>query len=349
MVPEKIVTKKLKAFPLYSGSSGCDYHRIKLPFLYGGEHFDGEAHLGFEPAKLKEYVQASDVVVYNRHFPLGFQWLNDLKKESGFKIIVDVDDWVILPDYHPLYKEYKNGGAKMIIDNVRNADCVTVTTDRLYQKFKAYNKNTHVIPNALPYGFGQFTEKPVTDTCSHDAPFTFVYTGQSSHLEDVRLMQADINKSRNLPIAFQLAGFSTRSPIVWSKIEKVFSSHPNYKRIHSRPLAEYMTVYDEADCALVPLCVHDFNSCKSNLKLLEAGAKKVPCIVSHVSPYRDDIDVPVLWVKQAGDWYKHFKLLSENPQAAVEMGEKLHAYVKEKYDLFKWNKVRFELYESLLK
>lgn len=336
---------KIKAFPLYMGNSGCDYHRIKLPFLFGAPYIDQESHKGFEPAKLLEYMGNHEVIVYNRHFPLGLPLLNELREKHGFKLVVDLDDWVILPDYHPMYKNYKAGDADAILDNIKNADCVTVTTDRLYQKIKEYNKNTHVIPNALPFGYDQFTLKPERQSDI----FNFIYTGQSSHLEDVRLMQTDIVRARNLKdMGITLAGFSLNSPITWGKIEKVFSAHNNYTRIPMKPLNEYMSVYDNADCSLVPLCVNEFNSCKSNLKVLEAGSKKLPCIVSYVAPYRDDHDAPVLWVKQPGDWYKHMKYLSDNREYAKDMGEKLYEYVKERFDLLKWNKVRFELYESVI-
>ena len=346
MEQDNVIENKLKAFPLYMASSGCDYHRIMLPFLYGGEHFDENVHQGFRPELLPEFLSNTDVVVYNRHFALGVDWLNGLREKHGFKIVVDLDDWLILPSYHPQYKHYREVGAKMIIDSLKNADCVTVTTDRLYQKVKEFNKNTHVIPNALPFGHGQFAVQP--ERKKSDV-INFIYAGQSSHLEDVRLMHAAINKAKNLPVLFTLAGYSQKSPTVWKKIEQVFSQHPNYWRIDSRPLKEYMTVYDGADCSLVPLCINEFNSCKSNLKMLEAGAKKIPCIVSHVPPYRDDVDAPVLWVKSPGDWYKHFKYLVENPNAAIELGEALHDYVSERYNLFKWNYIRFGLYESLVK
>jgi glycosyltransferase involved in cell wall biosynthesis len=337
-------TKKLKAFPLYMGGSGCDYHRIKLPFLYGCNYIDQKSHEGFKPEKLGDYLANSEVAIYNRHFPLGIEWINNIRNKHGLKVIVDLDDWVNLPTYHPQYRHYKEEAAKMIIESVRNADCVTVTTDRLYQKVKEYNPNTHVLPNALPYGHDQFVPKTLnTDYC----PFNFVYAGQSSHLEDVRLMHADINRANKLDVSFTLAGYSSKSPTVWNAIEKVFSVHRNYRRLESLPLTEYMKVYDEADCSLVPLCLNDFNSCKSNLKFLEAGAKKIPVISSWVPPYRDDIDAPVLWVKQQGDWFKHMKYLSENRNAAKEMGEALHEYVKDKYDLFKWNKVRFQLYQQV--
>lgn len=334
---------KIKAFPVYMGKSGCDYHRVRLPFLHGLDKWDHEVYGEFDVKKFQDYIKMSDVVVYNRIFPFVLPIAKQIRGESGVKFVCDLDDWYKLPDYHPNYSQYKNGGAQQIIDNIKFADLVTVTTDRLYNKVKDLNKNVHVVPNALPYGRGQFTEQPE----KNNNTFNFIYTGQSSHLEDVRLMQAPIRRiSRSNTVSFSLAGYKPHG--VWTAIEKVFNQGGAYERIESQPLNDYMQVYDKADCSLVPLCINEFNACKSNLKLLEAAAKKIPAIVSHVPPYRDDHDAPVLWVKSSDDWYKHMKFLSENRDYAAEMGEALHQWAKEKYHLDKWNQVRFELYQSII-
>ncbi len=339
--------KKIKAFPFFMGESGCDYHRVRLPFIFAGEYYQDAVYKGFTLANLLEYLSVSELVVLNRLLPIGNDVLKKWHAKFGFKIVVDVDDWIKLPAYHPNYQQYKMDAARQIIECVQMADLVTVTTDRLRTRMLDYNKNVHVLPNALPYGHIQFTERPPKQ---HDT-FNFIYTGQSSHLEDVRLMQADIKRASRLPgISFTMAGYKTGGAAgkVWHRMENVFNQGAPYYRIPAQPLDSYMDIYNYSDCSLVPLCVDDFNSCKSNLKVLEAACKKIPAIVSHVAPYRDDTDAPVLWVKQPGDWYKHMKYLTGNPGAAEDLGEQLHQWAKEKFDLIKWNRTRFELYQSIL-
>lgn len=334
----------VKAFPLYVDTNGCDYHRIKLPFKWGVGLFNEQYDRKFspDPDLLWWFLNNCQVVAFNRGFHLGYDRAKQLKA-AGIKLAMDLDDWVELPNYHPLYQQYKEWGAKNIIDHLKLADLVTVTTDRLYQKVKEFNINCHVIPNALPFGRDQFK----VGEADKSGLFRFGYTGQSSHLEDVRIMMPSMYKVRKLKdIAFKLSGYKDHA--VWVGMEAVFKSIPNYTRQNAVPLDEYMTVYDDMHCSVVPLCYNDFNSCKSNLKLLEAAAKKIPCIVSHVPPYRDDPDAPVLWVQNSNDWYKHMKYLSENRDAAVDMGEALNEWAIQKYSLDHWNKVRFQLYQSLV-
>lgn len=331
--------KKVKAFPFYMDNSGCDYHRVRLPFQYSSDLFDNDAHIGFSPDRIMEYLEKSEVIVFNRHFALGMERMKSLQAK-GIKFVADMDDWVELPNYHPQYKNYKNGDAKMILDMASAADCVTVTTERLYKKFLPYNKSVHILPNCLPYGQGQFTFNGY-----YEGPYNFIYTGQTSHLEDVRLMQSAMNKVSKLPIAFTLAGYKENR--IFNAMEQVYKVIPDYRRVESKPLTSYMEVYDLASCAVVPLCFNEFNSCKSNLKILEAAAKKLPVIVSHVPPYRDDPEAPVLWVKEPSDWVKHMKYLSENPDKGKELGQQLFEWAHEKYNYRKWNEIRFSLYKSL--
>ena len=57
--------KKIKAFPIYDGNSGCDYHRIRLPFIFGAEYYDHKSYEPFIESKLMEYLETSEVIVFN--------------------------------------------------------------------------------------------------------------------------------------------------------------------------------------------------------------------------------------------------------------------------------------------
>lgn len=333
---------KIKAFPLFVSNSGCDYHRVKLPFMYGGQYYDHQYYNGFKVPEMMDNIAKSEVLVINRTFPLGVDRLAEMKEKHGFKVVVDMDDWWQLPWNHPLHRQYKEKASKEIIGCIRLADAVTVTTKRLADKIRLLNSNVHIIPNALPFGYDQFAEQPE----GKSVLFKVIYAGQSSHLEDVRTLIGPFKRVKQLHgIGFQLAGYID-SP-VWRDIEKVFSCMPNYERIEQRPLDDYMPVYNGASCVIVPLVDNEFNRHKSNLKLLEAAAKKLPVICSHVPPYSDCADAPVLWVKKQSDWYDHIKYLSRDRSAAKQLGEALHAWAIKRHNLFEWNQVRFDLYKNV--
>lgn len=336
---------KMKIFPLYIGTSGCDYHRVRLPFMFGEKYLCADTYHDFTPERMMKFIEKSDMIVWNRWCAIPLELVLQIKRKTGLKIIVDMDDWIELPFKHPNYQFYKDRGAALVIANLKHADAVTCTTARLAKKLKRYNDNVHVIPNALPYGHGQF--KVNENTLEKNEKFTFIYTGQSSHLEDVRLLEKPFSQMSNeQEFGVALAGYS--DSYVWHQMENVFKMVPNYTRIHSKPLDDYMSCYDRAHCSIVPLVSNHFNAHKSNLKLLEAASKKMPVIVSKVPPYSDDADAPVLWVEKPSDWIKFMKFFAREKYAAQDYGELLREWANEKFNLFKWNEYRFQLYKSLM-
>ena len=62
-----------------------------------------------------------------------------------------------------------------------------------------------------------------------------------------------------------------------------------YQRRWTKPILTYGTMYNEADVVLAPLKNTYFNSMKSQLKVIEAGAYKCPIIASNHSPYTIDV------------------------------------------------------------
>jgi glycosyltransferase involved in cell wall biosynthesis len=343
---------KLKALCVFRPDSGCDYHRVVLPFQYAGDVVNNAAFEAVGP-DLDSRLKVAELVVWNREFPLGVEAAQRAKDLYGFKVVVDLDDyWELYP--HHIMAPYwrKNHVGDKIMRNIKLADAVTVTTARLADKLKDIHPNVHVIPNALPFGHGQFHSSRQSA-----GYFNFIYAGQRSHQHDLGTILGPlwhIAGKKRTDIGFTLAGYhDTEKDVekVWPKMESIMSAGGrmlNYTRIEQLPLSEYMEVYRHADCSLVPLQDNTFNSCKSNLKLLEAAAKFLPVICQKVAPYADNVDAPVYWCKKSTDWVKAIKYMAENHLAALEMGDALHDWAVRKYNLFAWNKYRFELYRHII-
>lgn len=119
-----------------------------------------------------------------------------------------------------------------------------------------------------------------------------------------------------------------------------------YQRRWSKPILTYGTMYNDADVALAPLNNTLFNSFKSQLKVIEAGAHKCPIIASNHSPYKIDIiDGKNGFLIDQNDrygWYNKMKFFINNPNAVTDMGESLYELVTEKYTLEKINSKRID-------
>jgi len=105
-----------------------------------------------------------------------------------------------------------------------------------------------------------------------------------------------------------------------------------------------MHAYCDADINFVPLRETLFNSMKSNLKVLEAAAKKNPAIVSNVHPYKG---MPACMVDNQKDWNVHLRNLIHDEEYRKLSGKILFDYCNTHYNIHNVNKTRYEFYQRV--
>jgi len=320
--------------------SGCGYHRVTLPL---GFMNDIKATVTDLPTD--EMVHNNSMLLFNRLsvFDNNFQSL----KDKGYKIIMDMDDDWVLPSTHINYNDYANL-KEQIENNLRSADLVTCTNERLYKRLKTIANNVEIFPNALPYGYDQFT----TDKDESDKIRLF-WCGSVTHERDLLLLRYPLSRLKtHKNIVMVLGGFSAindYSKYIWQKMWYNFTAG---NQLPSEILGSllpnsFMNMYRQADISLIPLERSDWHGSKSNLKILEAATKKIPVIVSAVEPYIKDKDAPVFWVHKQSDWFTHANDLILNKNKRLDYGEKIHEWAKAKYNLVNVNRSRRECFENL--
>ena len=326
-------------------NSGVGYHRLMLPIYYMQKDF------AFFTDTINDEILAENynLVVINRYIPSCH--IDDLvayREKYGFKLIIDVDDYWHLDPWHILFDQYD---PYPIIEHIKIADLVTCTNMTLRYEISQYNKNVHVLPNALPYGKDQFTDVHVPGD-----KIRLVYTGSITHEKDVALLRNPFkkvlgDKYLSDQLHFTLCGYDPAndySKMIWHKMINDFTvalKLPGNVK-NSLPIMEYMNVYNEADISVVPLVESKFNGMKSNLKVLEAATKKIPVIVSSVDPYKG---CPyAVKIENQTDWYKNIKKLATDAIYRKEIGEANYQWCAENFHLDKINKLREQIYRSLI-
>jgi len=339
--------------PILAPGSGCSYHRLSLPL-----HEMGLTDEQFLGKNLFEEIIKCKILWFNRTpGNLNPESLIALKKKYGFKIVMDLDDHWVLHPKHNLTRIWRLSDMQKTIPTfLEIADTVIVTTSLLADKVHPINSNVHVIPNALPYGTGQFINARLESEF-----LRFLYAGGGSHLHDLKELERPLFKTSNNP-AFKMAQFilcgyhavegHPESAIEWNKMEHAFNSNNklrNYVRRTTLPLEEYMHHYWHSDVAIIPLENNTFNPYKSNLKILEAGANDSAVIVSDVEPYSSFPNRDLLmFAHNTKTWYEHLEYCVKNPNFVIERGKALGEFVRDKYDLTKVNVYRKQLFESLI-
>jgi glycosyltransferase involved in cell wall biosynthesis len=152
-------------------------------------------------------------------------------------------------------------------------------------------------------------------------------------------------------------GYKNINPVYRAYLEKYLEEgndrvvDESYKRLWAKDVFHYGGMYNELDVCLVPLCENNFNSYKSQIKIIEAGWFKKPVIVSNVMPYTLDCTnrsaILVSPNKRNEGWGSAIKSLILNPSKREDLAEALHEHVKAKYDMDVVNVVRHQLYQSL--
>lgn len=337
----------MKVVSLINKFNGCDYHRIKLPVAYmnGAGYIQGVG----DYTTMEEKLADCNILYYNRS-PIGttLDHVLSLRDKFGFKIVVDIDDyWELYPGHYMEVVWAQGNMKKEVCRNLTIADAVTCTTDRLAEKVRKYNSKVFVCPNGLPFGDGQFTDDRTTSD-----RLRFIYAGGGSHLWDIRLLRNTALKlSREIfNSQLTLAGVADGVPIYDQMIRYMGAGGKlkNFNAIQYKMLDCYMDLYNEGDIALAPLVRNQFNNHKSNLKVIEAGCKRMPIIVSNNGPYGDDTCPLLMRVDTPTDWYRWIRYCENNPSFVQENGDALHAYVKHNYDLRLMNYLRLEAFKSVL-
>jgi glycosyltransferase involved in cell wall biosynthesis len=334
--------KIIQVLGITQKQSGCGWHRVLMPLAFMDDSYN---HICNMPTQEILEERQFDMLLFNRFSPFDEAW-NETKK--SFKVIMDLDDDWELPYNHPLYPFYEPQ-KKRVVNNLFNADLVTCTNERIAEKVSKYNKNVLILPNAIPLGEQQYTEHRYESD-----NVRIFWAGGSTHLEDMRLLANPLKRltgTKNIEMV--LGGYTDgdiASKTYWDKVHSLFTNGgkiPN-RKIPSELPNNYMTHFEHADIMVIPLQKSDWHACKSNLKILEAASKRIPCIVSDVEPYNMDKDAPVLWVKSQSDWYKHLTYLINNPEVRAKMGDDLYEWAKNKYNYERISKTRREAFGRLI-
>lgn len=354
--------------------SGIHLHRLVNPIAYMPVQDDIE----FSILEYGKPVPECDILIFNKWMDITPAQIRTIQK-AGTKVIVDIDDiWKVPRSHHNYQSITERGIDKMTEENMLLADVIFCTTERLREQVLPFNKNVEIIPNGLPFGYDQYTvgdRQRAREISGHNKT-VFMYLAGSTHKDDVNLLRGKFKRiggdsylKKNAE--FVLCGYTQHQTGVYATKEDWEAKNGNYTmkvtrgpyddmaavfretnsfRIYpSVDLDNYLNYYDSADVAIAPLQDTFWNSCKSELKIIEAACKKVPIICSDVPPYSD---IPtyegMMMVNKNHDWVEHIRYCTKNPERVKEMGEILYDRVSQEYDLIKINQKRLQIIRSLI-
>jgi len=195
--------KKIKILFFNKNTSGVNYFRTLTPAIHLDKNYQDEfeVHIDndFDPTTEEslKYLKTFDIIHYHTSLTMITSVMMKITNElrnSGVKLIMDIDDYWELDRTHPKYNISKEKKTKdNIIANLKMADFVTTTTEFFKDEIvKITGKdNVIVLPNAVdPDTMPQFKDDKSN---KYNDIVKIMYLGGSTHKKDVEQLEGVAN------------------------------------------------------------------------------------------------------------------------------------------------------------
>ncbi|QLI80129.1 glycosyltransferase [Chitinibacter fontanus] len=301
---------------------GCGNYRVIKPLEAMESSLMVEAAISsefFNPIDLQRVCP--DIIVMQRRTDSNdIQRVLEYKKYSRSFKVLDLDDYVI---NLPLKSHHREVMPKDVLKSVRtilsNVDRFIVSTEELANFCSNWHNDIRIVRNLLPVTWWATLDSSINE----NKKIRIGWAGGVGHTGDLELIK-DVIKHYSQKVEWVFLGFCPASLAPF-----VSEYHPGVS-IETYP-AKLASL--RLDIAIAPLEENAFNSCKSNLKLLEYGACGFAVVCSDFGPYKDK-NFPVLRVKNKyKDWCDALNTLIEDADARRKLGGALKAYVADHYML----------------
>lgn len=274
---------------------------------------------------------APDVLVLQHSVDDGtLEQLNNYKLANPtVRIVQMVDDlFGDVPLLHPGRSFQSREGHQRMIRAIKASDHLVVTTKPLKEHYSKYVKDVSVIPNTLDRKWFKNLQAPPTRK-----KLRVGWVGAGQHAGDQKLV-AEVIKETADRYDWVFMGMA---------IDEI---KPHLKEFHTFvSIDEYPSKMRslDLDIAIAPLENNLFNTCKSNLRLLEYGAMGWPVICSKVYPYTDNNPPVIHCSDDKQEWIDALKYLEEDKERRWRKACALHRWVRDNYvledEILHWFKV----------
>lgn len=255
---------------------------------------------------------------------------NHLKLMRAYKqacpnlfVIQMVDDLLRdLAKDHPHHQIHQREGNVRMREALELSDRLIVSTQPLADAYQEYCPDVHVVPNCLDeQTWGHFYQGPPPER----QRLRVGWAGAGQHLGDLKMM-VDVVSALSDEVDWIFMGMCPNELRPHIKEFHPFVSYAEYpKKLSALDL----------DIAIAPLEDNAFNTCKSNLRLLEYGAMGWPVVCSNVYPFRTE-DPPVSRQDNSpATWIASLKHLISNKNLRHARGQALHKWVATHFFLSK--------------
>jgi glycosyltransferase involved in cell wall biosynthesis len=294
------------------------------------------------------YLDKGNVFVFQRIASIEYLEFFDWVRRKGKAFVFDMDDLLTeIPSNHPDYNFFSQFRPYTTVA-LREATLVTSSSRFLQAQLLRYNPNVVYIPNYIDRSLWE-KEDSSKDSVKreYNIPEDSIvvgWMGGHTHAEDLLMIKKAVENvvKKFNKVFLALVGF-----------DPGFFDIPNEKKIFVpfEKFGSYIKTLNLLDIGLAPLKNSLFSLCKSNLKILEYGMRKIATIASPIMSYEEiqKEGAPIFLASTPEEWENLIVELVENEPLRCERGESLYIFVKKNYILQNHMNVFIDTYDYALK
>lgn len=309
--------------------------RIRDPLLKFCQQYGGQVRISSIYEHESQDISWADTVILQRDSNKYVLGLIDILQKMGKRVIIDMDDLLTeVPPFLTCY-EHCQQTKPYLLEALRMADAITVTTQRLKDEMIPYNKNVHVVPNCV---------STVHEVVKH----------YESDMHKVNLLIASTDTVRVDFIASALERLANDRDI---NIEIIcigppgeflqgtglaIQAHENMSYSHFKA---FLATLDNT-IGIIPLCESRFSRCKSAVKFLDFSLSGIPTVCSDVPPYNDSVssgENGILCANLEEDWCQAIRKLVLSAPLRTEIANTARQFTESEFPIKHaadcWNKV----------
>jgi glycosyltransferase involved in cell wall biosynthesis len=341
----------MKILGYISGFDGCGLFRLQIPFKYLNKIPNVTARISFKYDK--EELEWADIIIIQKQYQDSVFPYIEIAKSLNKPVILEFDDLMTeIPEWNSAHSFYKDKKEK-IINFIKNCDACTVTTDYLRKVNLALNPNIFVLPNSMDieqiknfsglpsdhfYKYIVFKDpknilsrNKTNQVLPQDevmrklkGKLKIMWWGSPTHREDLKIVDKTLAllAHENPELIIMKVGCCTAEFLDYMKDipdQLVIVDPIAVNNFHG---VLHTLIKIGPTISVCPIVELPFNRAKSNLKVIESFALKASVIASKVENYSKTITHGIngyLCSNDlnsdgiAEDWYKHLKLIIQNP------------------------------------
>ncbi len=322
-------------------ANACTYYRCTLPARHLGRQ--GLAETRVVSSIAKEYIDWADVIIVQR--VVGDMMYHVIKyaRLEGKKVVYELDDNIFkYPDSPEYVRKGLQAETLSAIRIIRSVDAVTTSTEPIAETVRGLaDTPAYVLPNQI-----DFADMEDMKPAAPRQP-SVGWMGGHYHVQDLALVEAalEVILKKNPDLVLIMYGACPQGLYERNKTRVFLQPFMPMEEFH------FWMASLRFDVGIAPLYKTEFALSRSNLRLLQYAAMKIPVVASNYGEYGKALGNGLAGVTAEDDqWVDRIGYLLERPDERQGLAEVAHDYVRENYDMasnaHRWSDVYREVMDG---